>query len=89
MNRVLTRHHKERMRKKAARIYPAVYDDHGNLLFPPQYFLGDNLAVCSCFGCGNQRKYQGKTHAEKINWQPFGTEYSGENGRGRPWKMRR
>jgi len=71
MSRAMRRHHKDRMKKKAARIYPGWKDFHGNLVSPPQYYLADHLAVCSCYGCGNRRQYEGKTIAEKINMEEF------------------
>jgi len=55
------------MKEKAVRVYPAQYDAHGNLLSVAQHVLGDNLKVCSCPGCGNQRQFQGLSHAEKTN----------------------
>jgi len=56
MVRGIRRHHKQRMKAKAVRIYP------GNLN-PAK--LADHLAVCSCFGCGNQRKYAGLSIQER------------------------
>ncbi len=38
---------KQRMKKKARRLYP--HNEHGT--------LADNLAHCSCWMCGNPRKF--------------------------------
>jgi len=44
----IRRHHRHRMRVKARRIYK------GNPR-APRY--ADNLALCSCWMCGNQRRH--------------------------------
>jgi len=65
MPRALRRHHTERMKRRAKKIYPAIRDAHGNLIFEAQIHLANHLAVCSCPACGNQRKYEGPTIQEK------------------------
>jgi hypothetical protein len=49
-NRADRRHHDARMKKKARRVYPG--DTNGK--------LSDHLASCSCYMCGNPRKYFGE-----------------------------
>lgn len=53
--RALTRHHEQRIRDKATRIFRARYGrDCPNLI---KYLKNsNNLAVCSCFMCGNPRR---------------------------------
>lgn len=50
--RALRRHHKERMKRKAIRVY---------YFCSPEEAIksADNLKLCSCHMCGNQRKYYG------------------------------
>ena len=60
MVRGIRRQHKRRMKVKALRIYP-------DNLSPEK--LADHLAVCSCFGCGNQRKYAGFSIQERRKIQ--------------------
>lgn len=50
MGKALRRHHKERMKTKARRIYPGQSEAH---------YLADHIKACSCYGCGNRRKYDG------------------------------
>lgn len=58
MKRAARRHHKERMKAKAQRVYP--WSD-----MPEK--LADHLAECSCPMCGNPRKHFGETtRAERI-----------------------
>lgn len=45
-NRAIRRHHKERMKKKACRVYP--WDEQA-------FKLADNLQFCSCLSCKNER----------------------------------
>ncbi|MTH94752.1 hypothetical protein E1297_01780 [Roseibium sp. RKSG952] len=49
-NRADRRHHNARMKRKARRLYP--HDEKGT--------LSDHLASCSCYMCGNPRKYFGE-----------------------------
>lgn len=49
-NRADRRHHDERMKMKARRLYP--HDKKAK--------LSDHLAQCSCHMCGNPRKYFGE-----------------------------
>lgn len=56
--RALRRHHRQRMRRKAERIIRSnsIYD-------PKNMFLrirktADNLQICSCYGCGNPRRWE-------------------------------
>lgn len=56
MQRAIRRHHKERMKAKAIKIYPGQ---------PKAIYLADHLAVCSCRGCGNQRQYEGISIQER------------------------
>lgn len=49
------RHHRERMKRKAAKLYPG--QEPGR--------FADNLTPCSCWMCGNPRRHRGKgTEAE-------------------------
>lgn len=55
--RAIRRHQKDLMRIKCMRIYPY-------LVYP---IYADNLAKCSCPGCGNSRKwYNRRTRAEYL-----------------------
>ena len=47
MKRAIRRAHKERMKAKCRRVYP--HDIHAK--------AADNLAACSCYACGNPRKF--------------------------------
>lgn len=51
--RAIRRHHKERMKRKAAWVGRARWD------WPdiPVGKYADNIAICSCWMCGNQRRY--------------------------------
>lgn len=57
--RALRRHHLARMKRKAIRVYyfhsPEVAITYAN-----------HLKVCSCYGCGNQRPYEGRPYREKA-----------------------
>ena len=60
MSRAIRRHHAARI-KRARRFYLA-FD---NLTDPRSYGLRLHTAKpCSCWMCGNQRQYQGRTRAE-------------------------
>lgn len=50
--RALRRHHKQRMKAKAIRVY---------YFHTPENAIkhADHLKVCSCYGCGNPRHYGG------------------------------
>jgi len=62
MDRVQRRHHKARFKRKAKRLYPGQN---------PGY-LGDILTPCSCFMCGNPRKFTGElTMQEKKANEAF------------------
>lgn len=60
--RALRRHHKQRMKNKAIRVY---------YFHTPETAIkyADHLAICSCYGCGNQRQYVGPPIRE-LRW-PF------------------
>lgn len=60
MSRSLRRHHKNRMKEKAKRIYYDLPSNHA-------IKYADNLKVCSCWACGNQRKYYGPSIQELRN----------------------
>ena len=60
--RAARRHHKARMKKRAVRIYsqdPISAPENASR-------WGDHITVCSCYMCGNPRKWFGeKTMQEK------------------------
>lgn len=63
-SRAYRRFHKFRMRRKAKKLYP--YSD---------CHYEDNLTVCSCYMCGNPRKYwKEETLQEKKNKYSFKKE---------------
>lgn len=72
MSRANRRHHKDRMKAKAARVAKQIIAT-GDWWTPERraaYIerwkkLADHLAECSCWGCGNQRKVEGPTKQEK------------------------
>ena len=52
MDKATRRHHEERMKKRARRIYP-------DMRCPER--LANHLANCSCWMCGNpRRRFKGK-----------------------------
>ena len=63
--RAVRRHHKERMKQKARHIFKDIWHDKYMLTDDRIGKWCDNLAICSCGGCGNQRKWVGKTLQER------------------------
>lgn len=58
--RALRRHHRERMLRRALRSYVLSwpdYDEHERRQRALRWF--NNLKLCSCYMCGNPRKYEG------------------------------
>ena len=55
--RSVRRHHKERMKAKAKQLYRWWYSQGGYQVHPKAHHYADNLALCSCYGCGNPRKW--------------------------------
>lgn len=68
--RAARRHHLSRMKAKARRV-----SKHWMSELSAQDTahragrLANNLAICSCSGCGNQRKYEGPTLQERRHNQ--------------------
>ena len=60
MSRSLRRHHKNRMKAKAKKVY-------SDLPAELAIKMADHLKVCSCWACGNQRKYYGPSIQELRN----------------------
>ena len=58
--RAFRRHHKDRMKSKAKKIYHDLPENHA-------VKYADHLKVCSCWACGNQRKHFGPTIQELRN----------------------
>lgn len=50
--RALRRHHLQRMKAKAVRVYYFLSREQAER-------LANHLQHCSCLGCGNQRRYYG------------------------------
>ena len=69
MKRALRRHHKARMKRRAKRLYERIFrgvdiERYGNKELE---HYGDNISVCSCWMCGNPRRFF--TGDEKITMQ--------------------
>lgn len=61
--RALRRHHLQRMKAKAKRVY--------HFCSPQQAVkYANHLQLCSCHGCGNRRKYEGQSLQEARAKQP-------------------
>lgn len=60
MKRAIRRHHKERMKAKARRLFKGTK-------CPDKY--ADHLAVCSCWMCGNPRHSRFGSRGEKVTLQ--------------------
>ncbi len=63
--RAVRRHHNERMKNKTKRMFKDVWHAEYMLTEDRIGKWCDNLAMCSCGGCGNQRKWVGKTLQER------------------------
>jgi hypothetical protein len=63
MSRALRRHHAARL-KRARRFYSGL----DNLADPRRYgMVLHTPALCSCWMCGNSRRYTGPTRAELLH----------------------
>ena len=63
--RAVRRHHNDRIKNKARRVFKDIWK---NRRMMDDDIVGrwcDNLAKCSCGGCGNQRKWMGMTLQER------------------------
>lgn len=68
MKRALRRHHKERMKRKADRIFNTInYSGFiGEMDKEMLSRLADNLKPCSCYVCGNPRKWWGEVTFQEL-----------------------
>ena len=62
MNRAIRRHHKFRKRQHARRVMQVLLGN-GHDQYADKN--AEHLKKCSCWMCGNYRKWHGKTRAEK------------------------
>ena len=58
--RALRRHHRERMIRRALRSLVLSFEDDSALRRERALGWYNNLAKCSCWMCGNPRKYEGR-----------------------------
>lgn len=84
--RALRRHHKQRMKAKARRVY-SIWQANSGLGASPEeirdqtILTGDTLKGCSCHMCGNRRKYEGLT-LQEIKFNEFANvDYGGKDDR--------
>ena len=68
MKRALRRHHKFRVRRKAKRVMQMLLDDHYSDEIAIK--VAEHLAACSCWMCGNPRKWGERTRKEIITPGP-------------------
>jgi len=69
MSRAIRRHHQARMYKHVQRKFYYVEDDgRGVSLHKFLCRIRDNVAICSCYMCGNQRR-TGNTIADRLTMQ--------------------
>jgi len=76
MSLALRRHHKKRMKKRARKIHSDWYRgkkesqcEHSYNTYysdwDPEY-SADNLKLCSCYMCGNPRRYFGQRTRQEL-----------------------
>lgn len=74
MKRALRRHHKERMKRKAYRIYTEIWSAGSYSTCSINWInkfvnkSADNMAMCSCDMCGNPRRHPNSTK-ERLTFQ--------------------
>ena len=82
MARALRRHHRARVRKARSRYWGRQYGEaHGCPPLTPRQLgiLAATAAVCSCFGCGNPRRWFGdQTVQEQRAWLAYRDDVRGE-----------
>ena len=74
MKRALRRHHRQRMMARARRILATgigptdpEFEDRVRRSY-------DNLSVCSCWMCGNPRKWRGLPTVQERRWSQRGAD---------------
>ena len=67
--RSLRRHHRQRMIRRALRSYVLQVLDEGEARWQRALRWHDNLQKCSCWMCGNPRKYEGRLTRQEQRLQ--------------------
>jgi hypothetical protein len=63
--RALRRHHRQRMIRRALRSYVLRWEEDREIQRERVLRWYNNLAKCSCWMCGNPRKYEGRVTVQE------------------------
>ncbi|MEM9547036.1 MAG: hypothetical protein AAGA77_13730 [Bacteroidota bacterium] len=67
MSRALRRHHRERLKMKRSNYNTlSVYNDYGEKVDAKTFSFFETPCKCSCFMCGNPRKYWNEKTLQEI-----------------------
>ena len=72
------RHHKNRMKAKAKRIYCDWDSQGGKKVNPRAHHYADNLTLCSRYCCGNPRKWFKYLTIKELKFAQFAQEQERE-----------
>jgi hypothetical protein len=64
--RALRRHHRQRMMQHAVRSYALRWEEDAQVQRERVVRWYNNLSKCSCWMCGNPRKYEGKPTRQEL-----------------------